>query len=115
MEEIKVRLKGKIKNIMVKRCGFLDRSFGLMFRTKNHPVLLFDFKKRTRLALTSYFVFFPFLVLWLDESNHVLERKIVRPFVFSIKPDFDFTKIIEIPLNENNKDLINSFVDGRKV
>jgi uncharacterized membrane protein (UPF0127 family) len=84
-------------------------SFGLMFRTRWTGNLLFDFKKEGKWAISAFFVFFSFLALWLDEKNNVLEYKIVKPFTFSVQPKNEFAKLIEIPLNNKNKNLISHF------
>lgn len=87
---------------------------GLTFRRRsNAPALLFDFGKRVRFALTAFFVFFPFLVLWLDEKNRVLEVQRVKPFLFHINTKKPFTKIVEIPINEKYRREIR-LLDGNR-
>ena len=84
-------------------------SLGLMFRTRWTDNLLFDFKKKGNWAISSFFVFFPFLAVWLDEKNKVLEYKIVKPFTFSVWPRNKFARLVEIPFNDKNKSLISRF------
>lgn len=74
---------------------------GLMFKSRNTDALLFDFKRKTREAITSLFVFFPFVAVWLDDKNKVLSVMVVRPFRFAIFPKKPFHKLIEIPINGN--------------
>ncbi|MFH1365099.1 MAG: hypothetical protein ABIH28_00755, partial [archaeon] len=58
--------KNKKINIEVVRCNFFQMFRGLMFTRKEKArVLLFDFKKPVKIAIHSYFVFFPFLAVWL--------------------------------------------------
>lgn len=80
---------------------------GLMFRNvKNSPRLLFN----GRFAIHSYFVFFPFLTLWLDSENNVVDYKIVKPFKTYVNSSKKFSKILEIPLNKGNKNIVDSVV-----
>lgn len=103
--------KGKRISIDVLKTGFIRKGLGLTFRTKNTKNLLFDFNRPVTWQgnLTSFFVFFPFLTLWLDNKNKVLDFKVVRPFVFSINQKKKFYKIIEVPLNRANFTLVKKF------
>lgn len=93
--------RGKKLSFDVKKCNFLEKGIGLMFkRMKNAEALLFEFKKNSEAVLTSWFVFFPFAVFWLDDENKVVDFKVVQPFVFSIKSKKPFSKIVEVPLND---------------
>ena len=112
MEKIRVGFGNKKFDVEVKRLSFLGYGIGLTFKTKNTCNLLFDLDTRfipEKWAITSYFVFFPFLALWLDEKNKVVEWKIVKPFTFSVEPKKKFSKLIEIPLNKRNKKIISIF------
>ena len=86
------------------------RVFGLMFKTKNTKNLLFNFPRRTKMAIHSFFVFFPFLAVWLDEKNEIIEMKIVAPFTPHIKPSKKYNKLIELPLNNKNKKILEILV-----
>jgi uncharacterized membrane protein (UPF0127 family) len=92
----------KIKIDSVKQLGFFEKGYGLMFqRREKARALLFNFKKPVSFHLTSLFVFFPFLVLWMDENNKILEKKIVKPWIFAISPSVkNYKKILEVPLND---------------
>ena len=102
-------------SIDIKKVGLISKGFGLMFRSKSTENLLFDFGKEVSISITSVFVFFPFLAIWLDGKNKIIESRLVRPFELSIKPKQPFRKIIEIPLNSKNKELIELLVDKRKI
>jgi len=116
---MRIRIKLKDKE------GFLDLDFvrgvsfpgtvlGLMFKSKrNAEALLFDFKKQTATAIHSFFVFFPFLAVWLSDKNEVIECRIVRPWTFHVKPKSKFTKLIELPFNNRYKDNIQTLVGER--
>lgn len=92
-------------NLLVNKCNSLQKITGLMFKTKNTQALLFEFSK-TNMTIHSFFVFFPFYAIWLDENNKIIEIKKVKPFTFHIKPRKPFTKLIEIPINNKYKELI---------
>ncbi|HLC78208.1 MAG TPA: hypothetical protein VJH92_03730 [Candidatus Nanoarchaeia archaeon] len=104
MKEVKVSFnyKGKKISVLAGECKGLSMGIGLTWkRRKNARALLFDFKKNSRPALTAMFVFFPFIVLWLDDKNNVIEKRVIRPFQYSIKPKKDFVRVLEIPVNDN--------------
>lgn len=85
---------------------------GLMFRSKNNaPVLLFDMRKQY--SIHSFFVFFNFIALWLDNNNKVISWKIVKPFSPREKPNHNFSRIIEIPIYRRYNKVIN-FVVGER-
>lgn len=107
--------KGKKISIDVKKTNLISKGLGLTFKNRNTDNLIFDFSKNVTWqgTLTSMFVFFPFLTLWVDSKNKVIDFKIVKPFRFSIKQNKQFRKIIEIPINEKNKDLIVRFISAK--
>jgi uncharacterized membrane protein (UPF0127 family) len=105
--------RGKLE-IEVQRLNFIQRISGLMFRFGYVKPLLFDFEKNCFISLHSIFVFQKFLVIWLDESNNVLEYRIVKPFEFSILPSIRFRKVVEIVFSKSNKKLIEFVVGQRK-
>lgn len=115
--KVSVFLKGKSISIPVKRAGFFRRGLGLTFRTRNTSSLLFDFEKYVTWqgTLTSFFVFFPFLAIWLDDKNRVIDSKIVKPFIFSIRSKRKFYKIVEIPINLDNMYILKKFVSYSKL
>ncbi len=80
-----------------------------MFRSKEFPNLLFDFKKKNLYAIHSFFVFFPFLALWLDEQNQVIDWKIVSSWVPYVAPKSPYVKLVEIPCNKKNDSIIRLF------
>jgi len=81
-----------------KRVRGLGIYLGLMFKTRKTQPLLFEFPKDTRIAIHSFFVFFPFKAIWMDEKGKILEQKLVKPFTFSVRPKKPFRKLLEIPL-----------------
>jgi len=115
-KKIKVGLRYKSKRIFLKvrKCRYLDEAFGLMFRKRESAeALLFDFSGRKRLAFHSFFVFFPFLAIWLDDKNKIIEIKKIKPFSFNVFSKKPFFKIVEIPLNKKYSKIIQK-LDGRE-
>lgn len=104
--------RGKI-SVLVRRLGFFGRFSGLMFKSRDTENLLFDFGTDIKISIHSLFVFFPFLAVWLDSRNRVIELEIVKPFKLCIMPKRKFRKLVEIPLNRKNKEIMGFFV-GRK-
>ena len=114
--EIKVFNGKKSLNLHVKKTGQFSRGLGLMFKTRNTESLLFNFHKDVRVSFTGLFVFFPFLVLWLDGKNKVVDKRIVRPFELSVKARIGFRRVVEVPVNDENKEILKFFVEkSRKV
>lgn len=109
-EKIDIFFKGRKFSLKVKKVSYFGRIRGLMFKKKDSDALLFDFFKECRESIHSLFVFFPFLALWLNKRNEILEYKVVRPFTFFVRPKKSFYKLIEIPLNTEQIDK-NELVD----
>ena len=114
---MKISVFFKKRNILVdvRETGFISRGLGLTFRTRQTKNLLFDFKRNVTWQgdLTSIFVFFPFLTLWLDNRNKVIDFTVVKPFKFSISQNKHFCRIVEIPFNLSNRKVIERFI-GKK-
>ena len=101
LEKVSFHFKGKRISVKSRECRGLNRILGLMFiRKEKAEALLFDFKKPVDLRIHSFFVFFPFVVVWLDKKNKIIEIKKVKPFTLSVKSKKPYTKLIEIPLNK---------------
>lgn len=96
-------------DIPVRKVSSFGKFSGFMFKTKDTENLLFEFSKKTGMRIHSFFVFFPFLAVWLDEKDRVIDSKIVKPFTLSVKPKKQFKKLIEISLNSKNKKIIDFF------
>lgn len=107
--------KTKLKINNIKKLNLFGKFSGLMFRTSKTKNMLFEFKKDTNLAIHSFFVFFKFLAIWVDEKNRVIDFKLVNPFLSNIKSKKRFKKLIELPLNSDNKEIIDFFVGKRNI
>lgn len=102
--------KIELKNVFLE--DELGKFIGLMFSQREKAqILLFELKKP--IGIHSFFVFFPFIALWLDDKNNVVEWKIVKPFLPYVKPDRNFSKIIEIPVSRRYYDEVK-FVVGER-
>ncbi len=115
--KLSVKYKGKSISIPVSETGFISRGLGLTFKTRNTSNLLFDFLKPVTIegTLTSVFVFFDFLAIWTDKNNNVVDYKIIKPFTLSIVQRKQFYKIIEVPVNSDNKRIIEFFIGNKSV
>lgn len=104
---MKIYHKNKKIEIPIRKLSYLGMAWGLMFRSRNTENLFFD---NFSGAIHSWFVFFPFLALWLDKRNNVLEFKVIEPWGAYFKPEKEFAKLVEIPLNSKNKKILKFFV-----
>ena len=95
----------------------VSKVLGLMFRLSCTDNLIFDFAERKRVSFHSLFVFFPFLIIWLDEKNRVVDARIVSPFRLRVLPrgNLTFSKVLELPLNSCNERIFRFFVGQRKI
>jgi len=107
--------KNKKIKIPVKKVSALRKITGLMFKNKNTESLLFDFKEKTKMKIHSFFVFFDFLAVWTDNKNNVIEKRFVKPFTLSVSAKKSFHKLVEIPINKKNKEIIHFFVGRRNI
>ncbi|MDO8508496.1 MAG: DUF192 domain-containing protein [Nanoarchaeota archaeon] len=110
-KSININFLNKSVKLDVKNTNTFTKFTGLMFKNKHYKNLLFEFRSETKTPIHSLFVFFPFLVLWLDSRNRVVERKIVKSFSLSVRPKKCFRKIVEIPINNRNKKIINFLME----
>ncbi len=114
-QNLGLRYKKKTINLEVHKVSEFKKGIGLMFsRRKKAKILLFEFKKPTKLKIHSLFVSFPFLAIWLDKRNSILEKKIIKPWQIAIKPKKYFYKLIEIPINNKNRKILKTLVDNKK-
>jgi len=113
---MEISYKGRKKSIKIKKLSFFGMVRGLMFRKKDYSkILYFKFNRKYGNSIHSYFVFFDFLAVWLDDKNKVSEIEVVKPFKFRIKPKRKIYNLIEIPINDKNRKIIGFFVGKRKV
>jgi uncharacterized membrane protein (UPF0127 family) len=114
MKKIQIIDGGRKFKIDVEELGFFGRFSGLMFsRRESANVLLFDFKNNVNTPIHSLFVFYPFVALWLDEKNNVIEKMVVYPWNLKVSPSVGFRRLVEIPISLRYKKIID-FVVGEK-
>jgi uncharacterized membrane protein (UPF0127 family) len=100
-EKIIFKLEGKRTSIKARKLLPHEMIKGLMFcRRENARALLFQLASEERMAIHSFFVFFPFIAVWLDKNNKLVGVKIVKPFTFYVCPKRKFKQLIEIPINK---------------
>jgi uncharacterized membrane protein (UPF0127 family) len=110
-KELLIGYKGKKIKIAVWNCNFFKKFSGLMFSNKDKAeILLFDFKIKQTISIHSFFVFYDFLAVWLDDKNKVIDLKKVKPFQFCVSPKKTCFKLVEIPINSKNKKIISKFL-----
>lgn len=106
------KCKGKEFNFEVGVCNSFEKFSGLMFTKKeNASALLFEFKKPVRMSIHSLFVFFPFVAIWFDDQNKIIDLKFVDGVRFSVSPKKSFSKLIEIPLNKKYSEIVKLLVE----
>jgi len=107
---INLKYKNKKFSVDVKKCRGIRKGLGLTFTFRSKAeALLFEFNKKSKISLTSLFVFFPFIALWIDDKNKIVDLKIVKPFIPIINSKKSFTKIVEIPMNDKYRSVIRLF------
>ncbi len=95
--------KKRIK-LVVEDCNLWKKFSGLMFsRREKAGILLFSFKRKQKIAIHSFFVFYPFIAVWLDKKKKVVDVKIVKPFTACVYPEKKAISLVEIPINKANK------------
>ncbi len=107
--DFQVKIGGKkIKIPEVKKLGTFGKFKGLMFsRREKSRALLFD----SRGNIHSFFCFFPFLILWVDKENNILDKRIVKSWKMNVNSKTNYSKFIEIPLNRRYNESLDFFVD----
>lgn len=106
--KIKFKMKNQTFELDAKKASKYSK--GLMFCSRDTKSRMFSFNKPVDFKITSLFVFFPFVAVWLNKEGKVIEIKRVEPFTFSIKCKERFSKLVEIPVNKSNKEIIELLV-----
>lgn len=113
--EMKINYRGKEVIFKGKEIPFWYEGIGLMFkRGKRATALIFNFKKSVNMAIHSWFVFFPFVAIWLDENNKLIEIKLVKPFKIKILPSRKYKTLIEVPVNSKYDEVIRLLVGEKE-
>lgn len=109
-KKIRLSYKNKKFNLNLKKVG--RGSTGLIFRIRSRAkALLFEFNKPTNIEMSSLLVFFPFVIIWLDDKDKIIECRLIKPFTLTVRQKIKFTKLIEIPINQKYREVISLLVD----
>lgn len=109
-KKIIINYKSKKIKVEVEDCNFFRKFSGLMFsRREKAGILLFDFKEKQKIAIHSFFVFYPFIAIWLDKKNKIVDLKVVKSFAFCVSPKKSCYKLVEIPINKENNKIVKLF------
>jgi uncharacterized membrane protein (UPF0127 family) len=107
-KQISIKYKKRKINFIAEDCNFFRKFSGLMFsRREKAGILLFSFNQKQKISIHSFFVFYSFVAVWLDKKNKIVDLKIVKPFAFCVSPKKSCFKLVEIPINEKNKKIVN--------
>ncbi|VVB83751.1 Uncharacterised protein [uncultured archaeon] len=110
-KKIIVRYKNKKIRIDAEDCGCFKKFSGLMFsKREKAEILLFDFDEKQKIRIHSFFVFYPFIAVWLDDKNRTVDLKIVNPFTPYASPKKSCFRLIEIPINRSTKKYQQFFI-----
>lgn len=99
---ITIRTGKKLLGRKVKVCDTVfSRTLGLMFhpRLNSEEGMLLVAKKESivQTSIHSFFVFFPFDVVWLNENKEIVEKRTVKPFQAFIAPKVPAKYVLELP------------------
>ncbi len=107
----KLKFKGKELEFEVDKVKGTKKFIGLMFNKKG-KALLFEFSRPTQQAIHSFFC--PdFLAIWL-QKNKIVDYKLVKRNKPYIKPNKQFTRLLEIPINQKYQGIIKLFLENKK-
>ena len=114
LKEVSFKHKKRKIRLKAKKVTFFGKFVGLMFKSKEKAkILLFEFKKPTKIKIHSLFVFFPFIAVWLDGKNKIVKIIKIKPFTLSMAPSKPFMKLIEIPINSSYMDNVKTLISRR--
>lgn len=117
-KRISFNYRKKRVSLNVRVCGFFEKFSGLMFKKRQKAkALLFEFENPSNIKIHSFFVFFPFVAVWLDSKGKVIGARKVRPFTISVSvpENKKFAQLIEIPFNNKYSGIVKFLVGKRKI
>ena len=107
-EKVSFEVEGKKFCVRARRCGVLNS--GLMVRTAKTVPCVFRFDKPSDFKITSMFVFFPFIAVWLDKLGEVIETRKVEPFTVAVSCKKKYHILLEIPVNKKYSSVITALM-----
>ena len=115
MRKVTIHSGGKKIKILARECNLLQKGIGLMFSKKEKAkILLFQFNKKQKIMIHSFFVFYPFLAVWLDNRGKIVDMKTIDPFIAHISHKGLATSLVEIPINRKNKKITKTLTKSRR-
>ena len=60
--------------------SMLGKALGFMFHFPGNSGKIFEFSKEKRITIHMLFVFFPLIVVWLDNKKQIEHFTVMRPF-----------------------------------
>jgi len=113
MVTARLKFRDKVIEIInIEKCPGIKKITGLMFHSKDTKPRLFEFSRPTRTPIHSFFC--PkFLAIWMNDNN-IVEYKMIDKWKISIKPEKEFNKLLEIPVNKTYGKIIELFLDGER-
>jgi uncharacterized membrane protein (UPF0127 family) len=112
MEESIYLKFGKRKLLLnIKKQSFFEIGRGLLFYSREKaPILMYKSNNPKLDAIHSWFVNFPFLAIWLDKNNNILEIRRIDPWKIHANHDGNWNKLIEVPISKRYDDKIKLLV-----
>ena len=102
-----IHFKKRKIGVIAEDCNFFQKFLGLMFSSRERAkILLFRFKKEQKIRIHSFYVFYPFVAVWLDRKNRVVDMKTVKPFIPYVSHRNKADKLVEIPINKKYDDIL---------
>lgn len=101
MQYISIRAGNKLLARKVKVCDtHQSKTIGLMFHpalTRSEGIILVANKQSTtQTSIHSFFVFFTFDALWIDEKKKVVDKRTVNPFTILLRPRSPAKYVLEL-------------------
>ena len=104
----RLNFKGKKLEFEVEKVTGFKKILGLMFKKSDAKALLFEFDKEVLMSIHSFFC--PdFVAIWLNQGK-IIDHQVIIENKLNIKPKKKFDKLIEIPLNEQNSEVVKFLV-----
>lgn len=104
--------KEKMKFQILGCRSILDKAKGLCF-SRNSKSLLFLFNKEVSLKIHSFFC--PeFSAIWFDKNFKEISRLKIKKNKLNISPSKKFKYLLEIPINKQNKEILNFIKQSKK-
>jgi len=110
-KEIIIHYKKKKIKVVAEDCNWIRKFIGLMFsRREKAKILLFRFDRKGKIAIHSFFVFYSFVAVWLDEKNKVVDLRVVKSFVPYVSHKNKADKLIEVPISKKYDDILTLLI-----